>query len=102
MKNHPHEDTNKMIAGLLIGTIIGASTVCLLRTCTHRKPPALQRVGRTISDIGQMVSNCDLPKTASHWMSQAGQHLPQNKNVFSTVSDWIDNGLYLWNILKKG
>ena len=100
MKKRNNEN-NQMIVGLLLGGVIGASAACLLRTRYGERQQAMQKFGKTIAEVGEMVSNCGVEKKASNFGLQAEKNLPGKGDMFSKLPDWIDSVLYLWKIIKE-
>lgn len=95
MKNE-HDEAKKLILGLLIGAV-GAGTLYCLHAAQNRKTPVLQKIGKTISDIGEVIESCKETGTdAVHSIEKRGS------NIASGVMDWVDSGLKLWKNLKQG
>jgi len=95
-------DTSKaLIAGLIIGGIIGAGALYCIQAGRNRQTPVMKKIGKTLSDVGEMLGNCDLDhsKDASHQMEDK---TPSGADIVSNMTDWISTGMKLWNKFKKG
>ena len=100
MKNE-HDESSKLIVGLLIGGVVGAGALYCVHAAQNRKTPVLKKIGKTIVDVGEMLENCDLSKGADAFESLEKQ-IPKGTEVVSNLVDWLNTGLTLWKKFKKG
>lgn len=99
MQNDHHEPT-KLFLGLLIGAVVGAGALYCVRAAQERKTPVLKKIGKTISDVGEMLENCDL--SSDHLLESVEKKVPKGSEILDNLTGWIDTGLTLWKKLKKG
>ena len=98
MKNQ-HEETKKILSGLLIGTV-GAGALYYWYVKSQRKIPIMKKIGRTISDVGEIIENChfdgvtDLAETVE-------KKLPDGVEVLNNLSDWISSARSIWKKFNK-
>ncbi|HEY5236503.1 MAG TPA: hypothetical protein VIJ14_10020 [Rhabdochlamydiaceae bacterium] len=100
MKNE-HDDSKKLILGLLIGGVVGAAALYCIQAARCRKTPFLKKVGRTICDVGEMLENCDINSTADV-METIEKKLPKSADIVNNLTDWVDTGMTLWKKFNKG
>lgn len=89
--------SKKLILGLIIGGIVGAGLLYLNRSA-HKKTPVLKKIGKTVSQVGEMLENCDLDST----MHAIEDKAPEVTDMISTVTDWVNTAMSLWKTIKKG
>ena len=100
MKNE-NTESKKMILGLLIGGAIGAGVLYTIHAARNHKTPVMKKIGRTISEVGEMLENCNLD-SCSDVVESIGEKMPSGSDVFSSLTDWLSHGFALWKTLKKG
>jgi hypothetical protein len=61
----------------------------------------LKKIGKTISDVGEMLENCNLD-TASDVLEKIEDKMPKGTDIINSLSDWIDTGMSLWKKFTKG
>ncbi len=93
---HDNTETKKVILSLLLGGVIGLGIAYSMRS---HKPPVMKKIGRTVSELGDMLQHYDTP---SQVMESIEHKLPNSAAVFNSLSDWINTGFELWKTLKKG
>ncbi len=96
-----NDDSKKLLLGLIIGGIIGAGALYCIQAGRNRKTPVLQKIGKTISDVGEMLENCNLD-SASDVMESIEKKMPSSADVISNLTDWVSTGMHLWKKFKKG
>ena len=94
-------ESKKVILGVLVGGVVGAGILCAVQAARHHKTPVIKKIGKTISEVGEMLENCNL-NSSSDVISSIEKKIPQGIDVFNNAVDWISNGLTLWKKLKKG
>jgi len=98
MKNQ-HAETTKILTGLLISTV-GAGALYYWYVTSHRKIPIMKKIGRTISDVGEMIENChfdgvtDIAETVE-------KKLPDGAEVLHNLSEWISTAKSIWKKFNK-
>ena len=97
------ENTNdkKLLLGLIIGGLIGAGALYCIQARRSQKTPVLKKIGKTISDIGGMIENCNLD-SASDVIESIEDKLPSSATIVDSATEWLTTGMKLWNKLKKG
>ncbi len=100
MKNE-HNESTKLIVGLLIGGIVGSGAIYCIHAAQNRKTPVLKKIGKTIVDVGEMLENCDLGSN-TNIMESIEEKMPKGKEMVDRIVDWVDTGLTLWKKFKKG
>lgn len=99
MKNE-HDESNKWILGLLIGGVVGAGVLYYIQAKKNEKTPVLKKIGKTISDVGQMLENCEL--SGAQALESIEKKIPNGMEIVNNITDWVDTGLTLWKKFKKG
>ena len=90
MKNE-RNISKKVFLGLLLG---GAVVYCLRSAKQKRNPPILNRIGKTIVEVGEALEN---------WDGDKGESLIERiESGLPTMTDWLDCGLSIWKKIKKG
>ena len=97
-KNDP---SKKLILGLIIGGIVGAGALYCIQAGKNRKTPVLKKIGKTISDVGEMLENCNLDN-ASDVIENIENKMPKGVDIINSLTDWVDTGMNLWKTFKKG
>jgi hypothetical protein len=100
MKNE-HDESSKLMVGLLIGGVLGAGALYCAYAAQHRKTPILKKIGKTITDVGEMIENCDL-SSGSDVLESIEKKIPKGAEIVNNITDWVDTGLTLWKKFKKG
>jgi hypothetical protein len=86
---------------LIIGGIVGAGALYCIQATQNRKTPVLKKIGRTISDVGEMLESCDFDSGADV-MECIEDKIPKGKDILNNLTDWVDTGMTLWKKFKKG
>ena len=96
-----NDSSKALIAGLLIGGVIGAGALYCIQAGRNRQTPVMKKIGKTLSDVGEMLGNCDLDhaKAAFH---QVEEKMPSGADIVSNMTDWISTGMKIWKNFKKG
>jgi hypothetical protein len=100
MKNENNE-SKKLLWGLLIGGAVGAGVLYYLQNSHNRETPVLKKIGKTVSEIGEMLENCNLNSTADV-IENIEEKIPSKGEVFNNLADWVDSGLSIWKKFNKG
>lgn len=100
MKKNEHDDSKKVLVGLLIGGIVGAGALYCIHAAQHRKTPVVKKIGRTISEIGEMLENSEMGSDGV--FESIEKKLPNGANILSNMVDWVDTGMTLWKKFKRG
>ena len=96
-----HEESRGVVLGLLIGGVVGASALYYLRATQNRKTPLLKKVGRTLSEVGEMLEHTELGSGAD-MVKSIEKKIPSGADILGTLTDWVDAGMNLWKTFKKG
>lgn len=83
----------KLATGLILGGIAGAVALYLMHQQT-RQLPLLKRVGKKISDVGQIVENMDFD--CEDITDSFQKRLPNKGDILKNVADWVTTGLKIW------
>ena len=102
MKNENNNESKKMVLGLVIVGLVGAGVVYCMHNAKSRKTPVLQKIGKTISEVGEMLEHSNLSSAASDTLESLERKLPDKGEVISNLADWVSTGLTLWKHFKKG
>lgn len=97
--NNQHEETKKILKGLLIGAV-GVGALYCIYAAKHQKSPLMKKVGQTISGIGEMIENCDV-SGVTHVADSVENKLSQGTEALSNLSEWISTGISLWEKNRK-
>lgn len=98
MKNQ-QDDTKKIVGGLLVG-VLGAGALYYWYVKCHQKTPIMKKIGRSISEVGEMIENCSLD-SVSHLAETVEKKLPDGAEVLNNLSDWISTARSIWKKLSK-
>ena len=98
MKNENNE-SKKLLWGLLIGGAVGAGVLYYLQSSQNRETPVLKKIGKTVSEIGEMLENST---SATYVIDHIEEKLPSKAEVFNSLADWVDSGLSIWKKFNKG
>lgn len=96
MSNDNYNPT-KIVMGIILGGAVGATALYLLRN-TERKTPIMQKIGKTMTEVGEMLEKGELTDKMVHAVEK---NTPSATEMISTVADWVDTGLNLWKRFKK-
>lgn len=97
--NTQNQETRKIITGLLIGAV-GAGALYCMCAASQRKTPVLQKIGRSIANVGEMIEHCDL-SSVTNVAESMEKKLPQGADMLNSLSDWVSTGLSLWKKFSK-
>ena len=95
------DESKKLLLTLLIGGAVGAGVLYCMQNTQSRPLPVMKKVGKTISEIGEVLGRCELGN-AQNVMKSIQEKAPNTLDVISGMTDWVDTGLTLWKKLKKG
>lgn len=98
--SNENTESRKVLLGLLIGGVVGAGVLYTIHA-RNQKTPIIKKIGKTISEVGEMLENCDLGSGADV-VSHIEKKIPKGVDIVNTVADWLHNGLALWKTFKKG
>jgi gas vesicle protein len=93
-----NNQSKKILAGVVIGGVIGAVALYLINASKTRKVPMIKRFGKTISDVGEMLENCDIDCTKI--ADNIEEKLPKGSDIISNAADWLDMGMKIWKKFK--
>jgi len=93
------DDSKKVVLGILIGGLVGAGALYWAHGMQNRKTPVLKKIGKTISDVGEMLENCDI--SSSNMMDTVDKKMPSGSDVISSLTDWVNCGMTLWKKFKR-
>ncbi len=96
-----NDTSKKLILGLVIGGLVGAGALYCIQAGKNRKTPVLKKIGKTISDVGEMLENCQLD-SASEVIEGIEDKMPKGADIINSLSDWVDAGMTLWKKFKQG
>lgn len=94
-------ESKKVVLGLVIGGVVGATALYFLNASCHHKTPVLHKIGRAISEVGAMLENTNVG-SGSDIIHDLEKKLPKGTEVMNNVASWIASGMDLWKQLKKG
>jgi hypothetical protein len=96
MKN----EQEKLLLGLIISGVVGIGALYCLKAAQNRPTPVLKKIGKTISEVGEMLEQSNLSKKPG-LLENIEERLPNPADVVSRLSNWVDIGLALWKTIKK-
>lgn len=99
MKNE-HDESKKVVLGICIGALVGAGALYCIQAATNQKTPVLKKIGRTISEVGEMLEHSNMMDTGSDMLHRIEQKLPASVDLLSSLTDWVSTGMSLWKKLK--
>lgn len=101
MKNIDKE--NKLFFGLVLSGLVAAASVAVVyglqHSHSHKKP--FKKLGKTITEIGEMLEKCDLGAEASIAVENVEQKVVKS-DIFNQLTKWLDSGLTVWKQFKRG
>jgi len=97
--NNTHEETKKILTGILLGTI-GAGALYYWYVQSHKKIPVMQKIGRTISDVGEMIENYHFDGV-TRLAETVEKKLPDGADVLNDISQWISTARSFWKKISK-
>jgi hypothetical protein len=100
MKNE-HDESKKLLLGLLIGGVVGAGALYCVHAKQQHKTPLLKKIGKTMTDVGEILENSSLA-SGSDVIKNIESKIPSGADIVSSLTDWIDTGMTVWKKLKKG
>lgn len=83
----------KLVVGLIFTGIAGAVAFYLTQQ-PSRPIPLLNRVGKKISDVGEMIEHMDFD--SAHIVDNIQQRLPSKASILTNAADWLATGLKIW------
>lgn len=90
-----------IVVGVVVGGIIGGSALYLLHTSNKENKPVLSKIGKVISDIGEVLEDSSVDNR-NEAISQIKKSLPTGDNTINHVLNWVATGINLWKNFKKG
>lgn len=96
-----NDASKALLAGLLIGGLIGAGALYCIQAGRNRQTPVMSKIGKTLSDVGEMLGKCNL-NDATDALHRVENKMPSGADIVSNMTDWVDTGLKLWKHFKKG
>lgn len=96
-----NDNSQKIVLGLLMGAIVGAGALYCINASRHRRTPILQKIGRTMSEVGEMLENSEI-ESFSDVAHEIQESFPQGKDVISSLLNWLSSGMSLWKKIKNG
>jgi hypothetical protein len=96
-----HNESPKLILGMLIGSIVGAGALYCIHAAQNRKTPLLQKIGKPVTDVGEMLENCDM-SSGSNVLQSIEKNIPNGGAIVDGFVDWVDAGLTVWKKFKRG
>jgi gas vesicle protein len=96
-----NDSSKALITGLIIGGIVGAGALYCIQASRNRQTPVMKKIGKTLSDVGEMLGNCDLDH-AKDALHPVEDKMASGADIVSNMTDWISTGMKLWNKFKKG
>lgn len=100
MQNH-NDESKKVILGLVIGSVLGASALYFLKAARNRPTPVLQKIGKTISEVGEMIEHSKLGESVTSALHSAEKHTPKPSELVESFMDWASTGMNLWKKLQR-
>lgn len=99
MENNNNNESHKLLLGVIVGGAVGAAALYLMHAQQHRKPTVVQKIGKTITEIGEALES----GTPSHskLVKDMEKKFPTTSDVISTFADWANTGVNLWKKLKQ-
>ena len=88
----------KIVLGVVLGSVVGATALYMLYSAQHRQQPLIKKVGKTISDIGEMLENCNFGTDET--ANKVEQSLPRKMHIADNIGDLIDMGIKIWKQFK--
>jgi len=90
-------DSN-IVTGAIIGGIIGVSALAIYIATRSKRTP-LNRLGETISRVGEMLDEHEIQQPAA--LKVVDKQIRKNEDTISEVLDWVAIGIDLWKKFKK-
>ncbi len=96
-----NDDTKKIVTGLIIGSVVGATIMYAMHASRSKHPPVVQKIGKTLSEVGEMLEQCDF-SGCSKFAHECEKNLPSERDVMDNILNWVETGMSLWKKFKKG
>jgi t-SNARE complex subunit (syntaxin) len=96
-----NDDSSKLILGLLISGAVAAGIAVACRKRVQNEHRPLYKLGKTISQIGQMLETCSIDKSASEVIETVEKKISRS-DVVDRLTSWLDTSVNVWKTLKKG
>jgi len=90
--------SKKLILGLIFGGIVGVGILYWNRSEKKNNTPVLKKIGKTVSQVGEMLENCDLDNT----MNVTEDKAPKVTDMINTLTEWVGTTMNFLKNLKKG
>jgi len=90
--------SHKIAVGVVLGSVVGATALYMLYSAQHRQQPLIKKVGKTISNIGEMLENCNF--STDEITHKVEQSLPKKMHLAANIGDLIDMGIKIWKQFK--
>lgn len=94
-------ESNKVLLGLVLGGVLGASAYYFMKANRSRPTPVLKKIGKTLCDVGEMIENSHLGHTVGGAVHDLEDSLPKAGDLLSTMVDWASTGIHLWKKFNK-
>lgn len=101
MRQEHHNGSKKVMLTLLLGGIVGAGALYCIQANQHRKTPVLKKIGRTISDVGEMLEHCNL-SSVNGMVETIEKKIPKSMDIVHHLTDWVHTALTLWKKFQRG
>ncbi len=95
------DESNKIILGVVIGAVVGGSALYLWNSVHKDQKPILNKIGRAISDMGEILENSAVDNSGDA-IDRIEKSLPKGDSTINNVLNWVATGINLWNKVKKG
>lgn len=99
MMTNQHEETKKILSGLLIGAI-GAGALYYWYVKHQKQTPILKKIGRSISDVGEMIENCSF-EGVTDFAESVEKKLPDDADLLKNLGEWISTARGIWKKISK-
>ncbi|MBX9923844.1 MAG: hypothetical protein K2Y01_07010 [Rhabdochlamydiaceae bacterium] len=93
------EKDSKILAGALIGGIVGIGAITVFLALRHEKKEPLNSIGETISHLGNILEKHSIENPEA--VKKIGKQLNKNENTLCEVVDWVAVGVNLWKKFKN-
>jgi gas vesicle protein len=98
--SNENDNSKKLVLGLVLGAVIGASTLYFIKASRSQKTPILHKIGKIICEVGEELESSKID-SFSDIAQEIQKALPKNGDVLSGVLNWISTGVSLFQKFKK-
>jgi hypothetical protein len=99
--SNEHNNSKKVVIGLVVGALVGAGVLYFINAARPHKIPILQKVGKTITEVGEALTNCEIDGF-SDVAEEVKKSLPHKGDIMNGILNWISNSVNLLQKLKRG